>query len=115
MQIRVNGLKIDRLSPFEDDRGRFVCVTPSNLAEMHSQYPEVGFSVTRKNVLRGLHGSNTSSKLITLVNGKVFWVCVDLESCLGLGFLRFGLLGMLLTTFKSSFRMVWLSDFMFSL
>ena len=79
MQIRVNGLKIDRLSPFEDDRGRFVCVTPSNLAEMHSQYPEVGFSVTRKNVLRGLHGSNTSSKLITLVNGKVFWVCVDLR------------------------------------
>jgi len=44
--------------------------------------PEVNFnhdkvSTSRKNVLRGIHGDNKSTKLITCLHGEVYFVVVD--------------------------------------
>lgn len=37
------------------------------------------FSVSKKNVLRGLHGDNKTWKLISCVYGKIFFVVVDYD------------------------------------
>jgi dTDP-4-dehydrorhamnose 3,5-epimerase len=45
-------------------------------------FPEIEFnhdkvSTSRKNVLRGIHGDNKSTKLITCLHGEVYFVVVD--------------------------------------
>lgn len=66
---------------FNDDRGslyttflkdKFENLLPQNISFIHDK-----FAVSKKNVLRGIHGDFFSWKLISCVYGKIFQVVVD--------------------------------------
>jgi dTDP-4-dehydrorhamnose 3,5-epimerase len=57
------------------------------------EYPKINFihdkfSISKKNVLRGLHGDNKTWKLVSCVYGKVFFVIVNYDK-LSKNFLKF--------------------------
>ena len=66
---------------FNDSRGslyttflkdKFENLLPQNISFLHDK-----FAVSKKNVLRGIHGDFFSWKLITCVSGRIFQVIVD--------------------------------------
>lgn len=66
---------------FHDNRGslyttylkdKFEGLLPQNISFVHDK-----FAVSKKNVLRGIHGDFFSWKLISCVHGKIFQVVVD--------------------------------------
>lgn len=65
-------------SAFSDHRGLYWT------SWLKSKYPKIlfnhdKFSISKKNVLRGLHGDNKSWKLVSCVYGKVFFVVVNFD------------------------------------
>jgi dTDP-4-dehydrorhamnose 3,5-epimerase len=65
-------------SAFIDNRGFYWSSWIKN------KYPKINFvhdkfSISYKNVLRGLHGDNKTWKLVSCVYGEVFFVIVDYE------------------------------------
>ena len=80
----ISGVLLITPNVFEDKRGYFY------ESWQHERYEEVGIqehfvqdniSVSKKNVLRGLHFQSTASigQLVTVLEGKVFDVVVDLR------------------------------------
>ena len=49
-------------------------IIPNNVSFIHDK-----FSLSKKNVLRGIHGDHKTWKLVTCVFGKIFQVVVDLR------------------------------------
>lgn len=72
------GLKVRPLDIFTDDRGEFVTLCQET--EGNKDFHEFNVSRSKHGVLRGLHGSDTNAKLITLISGEVYWVAVDYKS-----------------------------------
>ena len=75
----VNGPRILKTKIFKDHRG-FLKETFQNRI-INKKFPFDIMSFSKKNVLRGLHIQtiNSQAKLITVTNGKIFDVAVDLR------------------------------------
>jgi dTDP-4-dehydrorhamnose 3,5-epimerase len=84
LPTRIGGLSIIELDLFQDSRGHFL------ESYQESRYFQLGItdvfvqdnlSRTTQNVLRGLHFQieNPQAQLVTLVQGHIFDVCVDLR------------------------------------
>ena len=80
---KINGLKIITPSAFEENRGSIWTsyrtseiggLLPNNLSFKHNK-----FQVSKKNVLRGIHGDHKSWKLASCVSGCIFKVVVDMR------------------------------------
>lgn len=77
---KMKGVLVIRLAPFEDSRGRFVeLYNQKSYAEALGglQFVEDDISVSRKNVLRGLHCDRKAWKLVSCLHGKVYVVVAN--------------------------------------
>ena len=66
---------INQPSSFEDFRGELF--TSYKKGDFNLDFNHDKVSISRKNVLRGLHGDSKSWKLITCLSGEVMLVVVD--------------------------------------
>lgn len=71
----MENLKIFRSSIFKDHRG--FLWTSWKKKKIKLKFNHDKFSVSKKNVLRGLHGDSKTWKLVSCVFGKVFFVVVN--------------------------------------
>ena len=71
------GLIIDKLGKFEDKRGKFKTL---KINKFLKNFKEQNLSYAKQNILKGLHGSNTNDKLITLISGRIYWVALEYKS-----------------------------------
>ncbi len=80
IETRFKELKLIRTIIFNDKRGSFREVF-QNRVEKKNHFIFDCMSFSKKNVLRGLHFQKKKSqaKLLTVVKGKIFDVCVDLR------------------------------------
>ena len=62
-------------SVFKDNRGLYWTSWEKHKYKLHFKHDK--FSLSKKNVLRGLHGDNKTWKLVSCVYGKVFFVVVN--------------------------------------
>ncbi len=72
----LKGIKIYKSDKFFDNRGSLWTSWKKN-KKYKVVFNHDKFSVSKKNVLRGLHYDNKTWKLISCVYGKVFFVIVD--------------------------------------
>jgi len=68
-------LKIIENDSFEDYRGELFTVYKEEDWDINFNHDKV--AISRKNVLRGLHGDSRSWKLITCLHGEIYLVVVD--------------------------------------
>ncbi len=68
-------VKIFQPDSFEDFRGELYTLFKQEEHELVFNHDKV--SVSRQNVLRGLHGDSKSWKLITCLSGEIYFVVVD--------------------------------------
>ena len=71
-------IKVIKNSRFKDKRG-FYWTTWTNRILKKIKFNHDKFSISKKNVLRGLHCDFKSWKLVTCVYGKIFLVVVDMR------------------------------------
>ena len=80
---RIPGVKIITPSTHDESRGsiwtsyssrRLDGLLPDQLSFNHDK-----FSISKNNVLRGIHGDNKSWKLVSCVTGSIFQVVVDMR------------------------------------
>ncbi|MFH1487192.1 MAG: dTDP-4-dehydrorhamnose 3,5-epimerase family protein [Chloroflexota bacterium] len=93
LKTELEGVLLIHLSPFEDFRGHFVelynrqafidDVWQRQPYDMHNPIPmefvEDDISVSRKNVLRGIHADSKAWKLITCLHGVLYVVVVNCD------------------------------------
>jgi dTDP-4-dehydrorhamnose 3,5-epimerase len=68
-------IKIFQPDSFEDYRGELYTLFKQEEHELVFNHDKV--SVSRQNVLRGMHGDSKSWKLITCLSGEIYFVVVD--------------------------------------
>jgi dTDP-4-dehydrorhamnose 3,5-epimerase len=73
--MKFSEVKIYQHDSFEDFRGELYTVY--NQMEIPLNFNHDKIAVSRKNVLRGIHGDFKSTKLITCVYGEIYLVIVD--------------------------------------
>lgn len=80
MKINIKGIKIFKSKIFYDNRGYFKEVYKKKLLANKELIFDC-VSVSKKNVLRGLHLQikNSQAKFVTVIKGKIFDVAVDLR------------------------------------
>ena len=80
INTKIAGLKILKTKIYRDNRGHFKELFKKNLFK-NLNFKFDCMSASKKNVLRGLHIQlkNPQAKLITVMNGKIFDVAVDLR------------------------------------
>ena len=71
-------IKIIKNSTFNDNRGFYWTTWKKNVLKKIT-FNHDKFSISKKNVLRGLHCDFKSWKLVTCVYGKIFFVVVDMR------------------------------------
>ena len=71
----IENLIVVELDPFEDGRGQIW--TLFNKEDWDTKFVEDKISISRKNVLRGLHGDKTTWKLIGCLGGSFFLAVTD--------------------------------------
>jgi dTDP-4-dehydrorhamnose 3,5-epimerase len=71
----MKGIKVLKSSIFKDHRGYLW--TSWEKKKIKLKFNHDKFSVSKKNVLRGLHGDSKTWKLVSCVFGKVFFVVVN--------------------------------------
>lgn len=83
VSTKIKDLKIIKPSAFEESRGSIWtsystgevgALLPKGLFFKHDK-----FSISKKNVLRGIHGDHKSWKLVSCVSGSIFQVVVDMR------------------------------------
>jgi dTDP-4-dehydrorhamnose 3,5-epimerase len=74
----IEGIKIIDSSFFKDKRG-YIWTSWKRNKKLTLNFNHDKFSVSRKNVLRGLHGDKKTWKLISCVFGKIFFVVVNYD------------------------------------
>jgi dTDP-4-dehydrorhamnose 3,5-epimerase len=79
-KTKINGPKIIKTKIFKDSRGFLKEVYKKNILK-NIEFPFDLMSFSKKNVLRGLHiqAYNPQAKIITVSNGKILDVIVDLR------------------------------------
>ena len=80
VNTKIKGLKIIKSNVFKDKRG-FLRETYQKRIVSKKDFPFDVMSSSKKNVLRGLHfqSKNSQAKIITVTNGKIMDVAVDLR------------------------------------
>lgn len=80
INTKIKGLKIIKSKVFKDKRG-FLRETYQKKIVGKNEFPFDVMSFSKKNVLRGLHfqSKNSQAKIITVTNGKIMDVAVDLR------------------------------------
>ena len=80
IKTKFSGLKLIQTELFKDQRGFFKEIF-QNRIEKNNKFVFDCMSYSKKNVLRGLHiqRKNSQAKLITVVHGAIYDVCVDLR------------------------------------
>ncbi len=81
MKIKLfGGIKIFKSEIFKDNRGSFREVYKKNLIN-NTNFIFDCLSISKKNVLRGLHiqTKNSQAKFLTVIRGEIFDVAVDLR------------------------------------
>ena len=80
LKTKIKGLKIIKSKIFKDKRG-FLRETYRKRLLNKIEFPFDVMSFSKKNVLRGLHfqSKNSQAKIITVTNGKIMDVVVDLR------------------------------------
>ncbi|MFZ5500302.1 MAG: dTDP-4-dehydrorhamnose 3,5-epimerase family protein, partial [Candidatus Micrarchaeota archaeon] len=84
-ELPLSGAFLIRPLEFKDERGSFYkFYTDETLKAIgtNSMFPEEYLSVSKKNVIRGLHyqlGEKTQAKLVRCTAGRIFDVLVDLR------------------------------------
>ena len=80
MKINIRGIKIFKSKNFYDNRGYFKEVYKEKLLPDEKLIFDC-VSISKKNVLRGLHlqTKNPQAKFLTVIKGKIFDVIVDLR------------------------------------
>ena len=80
IKTKFKDLKLIKTNTFKDKRGFFKEVF-QNKVEKKNNFVFDCMSYSKKNVLRGLHfqKKNSQAKLLTVMQGKIFDVCVDLR------------------------------------
>jgi len=68
-------VKVYQPDVFEDFRGELFTLYKQEESSLYFNHDKV--SISKQNVLRGLHGDNKSWKLITCLAGEVYLVVVD--------------------------------------
>ena len=71
------------LEPFVDSRGMFTELYSESKYKRSGidvHFVEDDYSLTKKNVLKGIHGNSGTWKLMTCIQGKIFFVVVDCDS-----------------------------------
>ena len=71
----IKGIKKIKSSIFKDHRGYLWTSWQNKKIKIIFNHDK--FSISKKNVLRGLHGDNKTWKLVSCVYGKVFFVVVN--------------------------------------
>lgn len=66
---------VQQSDSFEDYRGELY--TSYNYADWNIHFNHDKVSVSRQHVIRGLHGDNRSTKLISCLHGEIYLVIVD--------------------------------------
>ena len=70
-----DGLKIHQPDCYNDFRGYYWTIF--NNKQHHNTYNHDKLSISRQHTLRGIHGDNVTTKLITCVHGEVYCVAAD--------------------------------------
>ena len=80
IHTKFKDLKLIKTKIFKDQRGFFKEVF-KNKVEQNNNFVFDCMSYSKKNILRGLHfqKKNPQAKLLTVVQGRIFDVCVDLR------------------------------------
>ena len=82
-EAKLKGVRVIRLNPFEDHRGFYTELY--NQEFYHTNGIDVRFvqddiSISRRNVLRGIHGDAETWKLITCLHGSFYLVVVNCDT-----------------------------------
>lgn len=82
-QTTLEGVIIIQLDSFKDHRGEFVetyneAIYKENGIDIHFIQDDI--SVSKKNVLRGIHGDNVTWKLVSSLFGKIFFIVVNCDT-----------------------------------
>jgi len=79
-KTNLEGVLTIKLEGFEDFRGEFVETYNEELYQKEGigiKFIQDDISVSRKNVLRGIHGDNQTYKLVSCLYGKLYLVVVN--------------------------------------
>ena len=82
LNTKIAGLKIIKSKVFQDNRGFLKETYRKNILDNNINFPFDIMSFSKKNVLRGLHmqiNKNFQAKIITVTNGKILDVAVDMR------------------------------------
>ena len=77
----LDGVKLIKPTIYEDYRGtNFESYNASNYYTIPNQFVVDSISTSRKHVLRGIHGDNRTTKLISCLYGTIYFVVLDCRS-----------------------------------
>ena len=79
-KTKLKGVLKIKLNPFIDFRGKYLEIFNKELFKKTKKkinFIQDDISISKKNVLRGIHGDNRTSKLITCLYGKFLLVVVN--------------------------------------
>ncbi len=77
MTSSFSNVKVFIDKPFSDRRGYLW--SSWNRKKLNISFNQDKFSISKKNVIRGLHGDNKTWKLLSCVSGKIFLVVVNYD------------------------------------
>ena len=78
----LNKVKIIELDSFEDHRGEYIETYNEKLYKengINTKFIQDDISISKKNVLRGIHGDPNTAKLVTCLYGEFILVVVDCD------------------------------------
>ena len=81
-KTELEGVLLIKPETFEDFRGQYVMTYNEKLFAEHgidTKFVEDDISVSTQNVLRGIHGDENTSKLISCLHGKFYFVVVNCD------------------------------------
>ena len=80
MNIKIKGIKVFKSKPYYDERGFFKEIYKKNFLK-NKEFIFHCMSVSKKNVIRGLHfqTKKPQAKFLTIIKGKIFDVVIDLR------------------------------------
>ena len=77
-ETKLKGVYKYRLRKFRDSRGVVTEIyNKKNFTDFKLNFIQDNFSVSKKNVLRGMHGDNTTWKLVTAIKGEVYIIVAN--------------------------------------
>lgn len=81
IKTEIEGVKILKFDSFSDDRGKiWSTYIEKEIVEMgYEPFTHDKFSISKKNVLRGIHYDAKTFKLISVIHGEIDQVVVDMR------------------------------------